>query len=188
MSLRMPKFMSPFTKIIIKSTILITTALVTLFVVVVALDDTLTQNISISEPIGYYVKLPRPNKIQRGQKYLICVNNNRYIHILKRLGLPSSSGECAGNLPYLIKQVVGISGDVIEITASGVLINNKLQPNSKSFTFARGINLYPLPIGYKTILHKDEYFVLGITPHSVDSRYFGIVKRNQIYKQVFLIF
>lgn len=163
-------------------------SLCVLFTMVWILDNALTENISISEPLGHYLKLPISGKIRRGNRYLICIPNDNYIGILKRLGLPDTFGQCQFDTPYLIKQVVGIPNDKIEITKYGVLVNNKLQPNSFSFKSARGINLNPLPIGYKTILAKDEYFMLGITPHSVDSRYFGIVKKNQIYKQVILIF
>lgn len=159
-----------------------------LFIIVWLLDNIITQNISISEPIGYYVKLPISGKIKRGDKYLICITNKQYIGILKNLGLPNTPNQCQSNAPYLIKQVAGIPNDIVKITKDGVLINNKLQPNSFSFKSAHGISLNPIPIGYKTILGKDEYFLLGITPHSVDSRYFGIVKKAQIYKHVILIF
>lgn len=173
--------MRPQLKIIVGSLLL-------LFVIVETLNHTLTKNISISEPIGYYFKLPIVGTIKRGNKYLICVTGTKYINALKQLGLPNMLNQCPHNSPYLIKQVAGIPGDVIEITVSGVLINNQLQPNSQAFTSAHGIKLYPLPVGHKTILRRNEYFMLGITPHSVDSRYFGVVNRNQFYKQTILIF
>ena len=163
-------------------------SLLLLFIIVETLNHTLTKNISISEPIGYYLKLRIFGTIKRGNKYLICVTDVKYIAVLKQLGLPDIPNQCTHNSPYLIKQVAGVPGDAIEITKPGVLINNQLQLNSEGFTSAHNINLYPLPVGYKTILHKNEYFMLGITPHSVDSRYFGVVNRNQFYKQTILIF
>ena len=163
-------------------------SLLLLLAIVEILNHTLTKNISISEPIGYYLKLPIVGTIKRGNKYLICIADIKYVAILKQLGLPGISNQCLYNSPYLIKQVAGIPGDAIEIIKSGVLINNQLQPNSQAFTSAHGIEIYPLPVGYKTILRKNEYFMLGITPHSVDSRYFGIINRNQLYKQTILIF
>ena len=162
--------------------------LLLLFLLVEILNNTLTKNISISEPIGYYLKLPIVGTIKRGDKYLICITDIKYIKVLKQLGLPSMSNRCPYSSPYLIKQVAGVPGDAIEIVESGVLINHQLQPNSFSFNSSHGVNLYPLPVGYKTILGSNDYFVLGVTPHSVDSRYFGIVKRDQFYKQTFLIF
>lgn len=163
-------------------------SLLLLFVIVETLNHTLTKNISISEPVGYYLKLPIISTIERGNKYLICITDFKYITVLKQLGLPDVLNQCPHNSPYLIKQVAGVPGDVIKVTPSGVFINNQLQPYSQSFTLAHGIGLYPLPVGYKTILRNNEYFVLGITPHSVDSRYFGIVNRKQFYKQAILIF
>lgn len=167
---------------------IIVSSLLLLLAVVETLSHTLTKNISISEPIGYYLKLPIISTIKRDNKYLICIADIKYIAILKQLGLPSIPNQCPYNSPYLIKQVAGVPGDVIKVTPSGVFINNQLQINSQSFTSAHGINLYPLPVGYKTILRKNEYFMLGVTPHSVDSRYFGIVNRNQFYKHAILIF
>lgn len=162
-------------------------SLLLLFLIIKTLNYTLTKNISISEPTGYYLKLPIFSKIQRGNRYLICINNIRYSTIMKHFGLPGVHNQCKNNLPYLIKQVAGIPNDVIEVTKDGILINNQLQPNSQSFTSAHDIKLYPLPIGYKTTLRQNEYFMLGITPHSIDSRYFGIVNKNQFYKQAILI-
>ena len=172
-------------RLILKLFITALLLLLLLFLLIVVLNNSLTKNISISEPIGYYVELPIVGAIKRGNKYLICMVNFKYITILKKLGLPSIANQCPDNSPYLIKQVAGVPGDVIEIVESGVLINHQLQANSYAFTLAHGVKIYPLPIGYKAILRGGEYFVLGITPHSVDSRYFGIVRRNQIYKQTF---
>lgn len=159
-----------------------------LFVIVEGLNHTLTKNISISEPVGYYLKLPIIGNIQRGNHYLVCVTDIKYTNVLKQLGLPNVSNQCANSSPYLIKQVVGIPGDTIEITLNGVLINKHLQANSFSFSSARNIKLSPIPIGYRAILTSNQYFVLGTTTHSVDSRYFGIVSRKQFYKQAILIF
>jgi signal peptidase I len=163
-------------------------SLLLLFVIVETLNHTLTKNISISEPIGYYLKLPIIGTIKHGNKYLICISDIKYIVVLKQLGLPNSSNQCPYNSPYLIKQVAGVPGDIVEVTQPGILINNQLQLNSQSFTSAHDVNLYPLPVGYKIILRKNEYFMLGNTPHSVDSRYFGVINRNQFYKQPILIF
>lgn len=161
----------------------------TLVVIVTCLDCLITTNVSISEPLGYYLTLPLSHKIKRNDKYLICINDHKYLSILQRLGLPSNVlDQCKSGSPYLIKQVAGVPGDAVQITQSGVLINNHLQSNSQSFTTARGIPLYPLPVNYQVTLGSNEYFVLGTTLHSVDSRYFGIIKQEQLHKRAILIF
>lgn len=172
---------------LLKTIVLILLFLILLFCIVKIINSSITKNISISEPVGYYLKLPMVNKIKRSDKYLICLTNSKYIAILKHLGLPNATNQCPDNSPYLIKQVAGIPYDVIRITKSGVLINGILQPNSIAFKSARGINLFPIPAGYQVVLGHDDYFMLGVTPHSVDSRYFGIIHRNQFYKQTILI-
>jgi signal peptidase I len=146
----------------------------------------ITENISISEPIGYYLKLPVGN-IVVGRRYSICLNNNKYISVLKHFGFPNKKYECPYNSPYLIKQVAGVPSDLIEITTSGVLVNGVLQPNSKGVRSGRGVDLYPLPVGYRHVLQSGEYFMLGVTPTSIDSRYFGAIKRDQIFNRTILL-
>ena len=78
-------------------------------------------------------------------------------------------------------------GDTIEIADKGVLINGYLQENSYGYPSGRGIAFYPLKPGYKHVLKNDEYFMLGVSPHSFDSRYFGIVKEKDIYRKAVLL-
>lgn len=165
---------------------IIGTCLFAMFGVSYLYNTYITHNISISEPTGYYLKLPI-NKIEHGKRYMICLNDQKYILILKKLGLPSASNECPHNSPYLIKQVAAVPNDTVDITESGILVNGIYQNNSKQFKKARGVNLEPIAIGFHKTLGYDEYFMLGITPNSVDSRYFGIVKREQFIKRTVLL-
>lgn len=175
--------------------IVVSTFLLILFFIVQLLESFLSKNISISEPTGYYLTIPIWGKIKRNHKYLVCINDSKYLVILQKLGLPdnhnsysSSNDSCISGFPYLIKQVAAIPGDIVKVTVNGILINNKLQPNSQAFIAAKGIKLYPLPLDYQITLRQNEYFILGITAHSIDSRYFGIIKKDQFYKQALLIF
>jgi conjugative transfer signal peptidase TraF len=141
------------------------------------------RNISISEPLGYYLKLPI-GKIKKGNRYLICIDDQKYIDIMHKLGLPKVSGECPFNSPYVLKQVAGVPGDRVDISESGVSINNVWLTNTRGVAEHKGILLLPIPSGYSHVLTRNEYFMLGITMTSYDSRYFGIVHSEQFRNRV----
>lgn len=78
-----------------------------------------------------------------------------------------------------ISRVVAVPGDTVEITEEGnLIVNGNLIVDEKisSPTYpALEKQSYPVTLGEK------EYFVLGDNRlNSVDSRYFGIVKANEI--------
>lgn len=145
------------------------------------------KNISISEPLGYYFAIPFI-PIRKDDLVLTCISNKTYKHVFNELGLKNTTGQCENGMPYLIKQVVAMMGDNIEVIESGILINGILYKDSKQFTKVREVKLYPLPIGYSHILKDNEYFMMGDSIHSVDSRYFGIVNIKDIYSKTILIY
>ena len=170
----------------IKSLKIIGLSLLFLLGVVGIGENIIYKNPSISEPIGYYLALPTYS-VRKGDSVLTCISNNNYKHVFNELGMKDVPGQCKNGLPYLIKRITAAKGDSVEVTSAGILINGVLYLNSKQFTEGRGVKLYPLPIGYSHVLTDDEYFMLGQSPHSVDSRYFGIVKREDIYRRAILI-
>ncbi|GIO12337.1 hypothetical protein J19TS2_18920 [Cohnella xylanilytica] len=70
------------------------------------------------------------------------------------------------------KRVIGIEGDIIKITQTGVIVNDK--------------NAYGTEVGDKQVtleltLKQDELFVLGDNiENSKDSRVYGPIKENQV--------
>ena len=136
------------------------------------------RNITISEPLGWYW-LSSPSPIQIGKVYTIGVPVI-FLSLVKHLGYKS-------NAKALFKKVVAKEGDIIKVTEDGILINNKLMPNSQGIEAFKGILLHPLPVNYRYKLKYNEYFVLGDTPHSFDSRYFGVVNGADIKNEAQLI-
>lgn len=151
------------------------------------LSNQITFNPSISEPQGYYVLSPIFNNLRRGDLVILCLDNRRYLSIAKKLQLPFNNSECKNNVAYLLKKVVAISGDRVEVKKSGIYINEILAKNSQALNNFKGINLYPQK-ERRFILNKNEFLVLGMTPHSFDSRYFGVIVRSQIKFKAYLIF
>lgn len=143
------------------------------------------KNVSISEQLGYYLLIP--GAVRRNDLVLICVNDS-YKHVFNELGLRDVAGQCRNGLPYLLKRIAAVAGDRVEVENAGIKINGLLYPNSKQFNEGRGVKLYPLKLGYSHILGKGEYFMLGNSLHSVDSRYFGVVKSSDIHGKVVLVY
>ena len=139
----------------------------------------LIYNPTKSEKQGYYIKV-KPSKIECLKIYRISIPVN-YIDTLHKIGLPLY-------VDSLLKTVVAKPQDVINITSKGILINNRLYPNSRSKSVARGVVLHPISIGYHHVLRKNEYWVMGRTENSFDSRYFGVIAKSQILNQVIFLF
>lgn len=145
----------------------------------------IVHNISISEPLGYYLKLPT-GKIEKGNRYQLCIDKKQYIEIMQSLRLPKTQNQCPYESPYLIKQVAGVPGDLVIVNESGVFINQVYQKNSQPINKHKEINLQPMR-DYTHRLESNEYFMLGVTRTSYDSRYFGVITTNQFHSRLILL-
>ncbi|MCX8514680.1 MAG: S26 family signal peptidase [Burkholderiales bacterium] len=142
-------------------------------------------NPSASLPTGYYAAY-MTNNFEINEFVIFCINDALHAHIMHQLGLPQVKDQCQFNTPYLIKKIVARYKDKITISSRGIYINNNLIPNSVSLQSFHNISLVPLP--YTTInLQKDQYFVLGQTKTSYDSRYFGVINKSQIISKAVLL-
>jgi signal peptidase I len=138
-------------------------------------------NVTQSERLGYYFAY-KWFDYHIGDIVLICLDNTKYSNVLHSLGLGATQNDCPNHMPFLLKRIVATSGDIVRITNSGVYINNNLYKDSKPLGRYKGINLLAQADGVIT-LKPHEYFLLGETPTSYDSRYFGVVYQQQIYKK-----
>ena len=84
---------------------------------------------------------------------------------------------------YLLKRIDGVEGDIIETRSDGtLLINGKIRGKILRI---RGItdNIE----NTKYILKKDEYYLMGDTKESFDSRYLGIFNRKDFKYEMKLL-
>lgn len=146
----------------------------------------IVHNISISEPTGFYLVLPI-GEIKVGNRYQVCLQDKIHINIMHKLKLPMVDNECPYRTPYILKQVAAVPGDWIVANESGIFINGQYQPNSKPILTFKGTHLEPLPFDYHHYLESDEYFMMGITRTSYDSRYFGAIKARDFHKRAILL-
>lgn len=90
---------------------------------------------------------------------------------------------------YLVKRLIGLPGDTVEIKAQHIRVNGKVPEEplilKKLIYYNRG--KYGKP-GNALTVPPDSYYVLGDNSfNSVDSRYWGFVPRKNVAGKVFLI-
>jgi conjugative transfer signal peptidase TraF len=130
-----------------------------------------------SMPIGLYLKKPIVN-IQSGQLILFDLPENVKEMVKSRRWAPRQ-------VTMLMKEVVGMPGDEIQIKENRVYIN-KVYFGPVKKKDRQGL---PLPSINKTfILGKDEFFSASRKENSFDSRYFGPVHLQDIKAVVEPIF
>lgn len=80
-----------------------------------------------------------------------------------------------GSMP-LVKRVVGVAGDAVNVTNDGVEINGHAVPNSRPLDNNFEGKALPHLRG-EFLLKHGEIWVAGEHPNSFDSRYFGPVNK-----------
>lgn len=87
--------------------------------------------------------------------------------------------------PLLVKRVVAVPGDTVEIRDRKLYVNGEPQNESYTDTAIEDGDMRPIQMGV------DEYFVMGDNRHageSKDSRIFGSVKKEDIIGRVEFVF
>ncbi|MCC2624309.1 MAG: traF [Burkholderiales bacterium] len=141
-----------------------------------------TYNSTTSERPGYYLLYPASIKV--GGIYQICLDeyHQEFINIMIKIGL-KPTGNCKKGNMALLKEVIAGPEDLIQITNLGIMVNNKLLPDSKGIESYKGIQLKRLSVGLSYKLAPNEYWLYGHGQSSYDSRYFGVVNDREIGKK-----
>lgn len=133
----------------------------------------LVVNITPSMPVGIWrvFKDGRDSKNLKGNIILICPHQSKVLLWAMDQEIVGE-GRCkSGSIP-LLKEVVGVEGDKVEIFGDEVFLNGK-------FAAKRHFNMAnQLMSEWKSQeISKDEVWVLGTErPESFDSRYLGALK------------
>ncbi|HEU0051503.1 MAG TPA: signal peptidase I, partial [Patescibacteria group bacterium] len=88
---------------------------------------------------------------------------------------------------YFIKRVIGLPGETVEIANGKIKIYNDQHPNGVILDESSYLDQDQTATTETVTLKSDEYFVLGDNrAASLDSRYFGPIKRSAIVGRVWV--
>ena len=138
-----------------------------------------TINYSHSFPTGLYFNRNFED-IEQGKLYIFCPEYDEKMKFAEQYGFWGNISKSFGKTPKYLKKALGLPFDKILITDDGVFVNNELIANTKIILKNKAYNK-----NKEFILKSDEYFMLSdYNKHSYDSRYFGIIKKYQVKKEV----
>jgi len=138
-------------------------------------------NFTESMPRGLYRETHEP--ITRGALVMDCLPPT-LAEFGKQRGY-LQGGDCPGHTISILKKVVGIGGDEIEVEEEFIAVNNEIIFNSETREFdSRGRTIPCVARGTFT-LQEDEVFLLTTySERSWDGRYTGPTKRADILATV----
>lgn len=148
-------------------------------------------NVSDSMPRGIYVMTGKlDKKIRKNDVVSFCPHQELMDFFLTRKYISGYKGaSCYNKFHPFIKHIIAIEDDNIEVKNNSIFLNGVLVKNSNIFNIDK-LNrpISHLPNGYKKTLSKDEYFTFadGVT-RSLDSRYLGVVKKEDILSKSYLL-
>lgn len=87
----------------------------------------------------------------------------------------------------IVKYVVAGPGDTVSVTLDGVLINGE-SFGEGGLLLANDIGLEPEVFVREQVLGEDEWFLMGDTDESFDSRYWGTVTTEQVIGRAHMVF
>ena len=131
-----------------------------------------------SAPIGLY-STHQPDAVTRNDLVVVCLQGG--VAGLGRARGYLSAGTCPSGTSPILKQVVAIAGDEVELQRNFFAVNGRVIDRSQRHSVdSLGRPLEPLPFGRRTV-RAGEVWVLGVhRERSWDSRYFGPIPAASI--------
>lgn len=117
------------------------------------------------------------NNFSKGN-YVMFLPEDKFQKYIGKISLNKRNGKKI----ILLKKIAASEGDEIEVNNFILYING--EEKGKLLKLKGLTEISP---SYKKILKKDEFFLLGETANSFDSRYFGTVQRKELISQVKLL-
>ena len=143
-------------------------------------------NTSESIPLGIYRSSKGP--VKKGDFVLFCPPSDPVFDIAKERGY-IASGLCPGGYGYMMKNVAGISGDIVAVKDDGVRVNGILLPKSKPLqTDPAGRPLLHFQADSYTLGRSEVLLMSNVCNLSFDGRYFGPIDRLQIKTVILPVF
>ena len=139
----------------------------------------ITINTTPSMPMGIWIIddiTPTLNTSLRGRFVTFCPPDIELFRAAKEQGI-LRIGRCKGAYRPLLKEVVGLPGDVIEYS-DGFLVNGHRIPRSKILSMSEAVSR---PFLGRLIVPEGKLWIMSpYSALSFDSRYFGLVPLETI--------
>ncbi len=132
-------------------------------------------NVSPSIPYGIYKRVDKYP--QKDDYILFCLENNIAKLTIDRHYV--TTGNCDFESAPIGKKIVATQGDLVKISDDGIEVNGRLLTDSKPSKYDNQKRRMP-EFSMNRYLDNDEFIVASAKENSYDSRYFGIVKGDQI--------
>lgn len=141
------------------------------------LSRVVSLNVSPSAPIGLYRPVHLP--LARNQLVVACVPP--WMAALARERGYLGRGSCPRGIQPVLKRLVGLPGDVVELGQDAVTVNGAPLPDSATASYDSLGRPLPHARWGRTVLGTGEVWLLGTAAvRSWDSRYFGAVSLDQV--------
>lgn len=151
--------------------ILSMTAAATILMMVTALAGGYRLNLTPSEPLGLWRIVPVNRPVAVNDLVFICPPETAEMLKARARGY-LRSGSCPGGVAPLIKTVIAVAGQHVEIGVSVSVDGRVVSSSSLAPRDGKGRPLTPFPSG---IVPPGYVFLHSAFPGSYDSRYFGPV-------------
>lgn len=139
-------------------------------------------NRTASLPLGIYWRTFAP--LDRGSYVIFCPPADNSAFALARERHYIDYGNCKGRFATLLKRVVGLPGDQIDVDADGVRVNGVLLRNSAPLAADRGGHALPIVRLHTNLPPQKLLLMSDYTPWSFDGRYFGLIPESAIQARV----
>lgn len=137
-------------------------------------------NLTDSMPTGLYLKT-YPILFKKNDLVLLCLEGEVSTWATTHHIIPQGMG-CKGTSIPLLKKIIALKGDYVLLTYSGFIVNGVPIKNTIPII---GIVKQWFPLNQNIVLKDNEFIVIAdYDSRSFDSRYFGIIQRDQITAKV----
>ena len=128
-----------------------------------------------SLPIGIWRVSPLIKPLARDSVVSFCPPEIALFHAALRQGI-IGNGSCEGGWEALLKPIVALPGDLVEVKDTGVAVNGATVPHSARIAFLDGA----IPLGAYAVQEEEVWVIASSHPRSFDSRYFGPIPIENI--------